>query len=61
MNKLNGVLIKKFIVALHFVMNIKNMGGYKVNAEMRLMARKIKQARFLATTARFCPFGSPFS
>lgn len=53
MNRLNGDLIKKFIVALHFVMNIKNMGGYIVNAEMRLMARKIRQARFFATTARF--------
>lgn len=53
MNRLNGDLIKKFIVALHFVMNIKNMGGYIVNAEMRLMARKIRQARFVATTARF--------
>jgi hypothetical protein len=59
MYRLNGVVIKKLIVALHFVMNTRKMHGYMVKAEMREMAKHINEILSLATTALLGPNGSP--
>jgi hypothetical protein len=61
MYKLNGVVIRKLIVALHFVMKARKIHGYIVKAEMREMAKHINEILSLATIARLGPNGSPFN
>ena len=42
MYKLNGVVIRKLIVALHFVMKASKIGGYIMKAETRAPNKQMR-------------------